>query len=125
MNDKRIRVSARPKLQDCIIFSGGPRYNSQNKELIFQEYKKISTKVHTAIRKLGSASLDLAYVASGRCDGFWQRDLNYWDIAAGVIIVKESGGFITDFKGGNDYLKNKTILATNAKINDEMIEVLN
>jgi len=124
MNDKRIRVSARPKLKDCMIFSGGPRYNSQNKELVFQEYKKISSEVHTAIRKLGSASLDLAYVASGRSDGFWQRDLNYWDIAAGIIIVKESGGFITDFNGDNEYLKNKTILATNSKINEEMIEVL-
>jgi myo-inositol-1(or 4)-monophosphatase len=124
MNNKRLRVSARPKLKDCIIFSGGPRYNSENKELIFKEYKKISSKVHTAIRKFGSASLDLAYVAAGRCDGFWQRDLNYWDIAAGIILVKESGGFITDFNGDHKYLENKTLLATNSKINNELIEVL-
>ena len=124
MNNKRLRVSARPKLKDCIIFSGGPRYNSENKELIFEEYKKISSKVHTAIRKFGSASLDLAYVAAGRCDGFWQRDLNYWDIAAGIILVKESGGFITDFNGDHKYLENKTLLAANSKINNELIEVL-
>ncbi len=124
MNNKRLRVSARTKLKDCIIFSGGPRFNSENKELVFEEYKKISAKVHTAIRKFGSASLDLAYVAAGRCDGFWQRDLNYWDIAAGIILVKESGGFITDFNGDHKYLENKTLLAANSKINNEIIEVL-
>ena len=58
---------------------------------------------------MGSAALDMAYVAAGRCDGFWQRDLNYWDIAAGIIIVKEAGGFITDFQGNNKYIKDKNI----------------
>ena len=124
VNNKRMRVSARSKLKECIIFSGGPRYESKNKELVFEEYKKFSSKVNTAIRKLGSASLDMAYVAAGRCDGFWQRDLNYWDIAAGIILVKESGGLVTDFKGKNEYIQNKTILATNSKIKNEMIEVL-
>ena len=124
VNNKRMRVSARSKLKECIIFSGGPRYESKNKELVFEEYKKFSLKVNTAIRKLGSASLDMAYVAAGRCDGFWQRDLNYWDIAAGIILIKESGGLVTDFKGENQYIQNKTILATNSKIKNEMIEVL-
>ena len=66
----------------------------------------------------------MAYVAAGRCDGFWSRDLNYWDIAAGIILVKEAGGFVTDFYGENKYLVNKTVLAANSKINKEMIEVL-
>ena len=61
---------------------------------------------------------------AGRCDGFWQRNLNYWDIAAGIILVKEAGGFVTDFKGEMNIYKNKTILVTNSKINEEMIEVL-
>ena len=124
MNNQRMRVSSRSKLKDCIIFSGGPRYGSENKELVFKEYKKFSSKVNIAIRKFGSASLDMAYVAAGRSDGFWQRDLNYWDIAAGIILVKESGGFVTDFEGKYRYLQNKTILVTNSKINNEMIEVL-
>ena len=76
------------------------------------------------IRKWGSASLDMAYVAAGRCDGFWQRNLNYWDIAAGIILVKEAGGFVTDFKGKNDYILNKSILVTNSRINKEKIEIL-
>ena len=66
----------------------------------------------------------MAYVAAGRCDGFWSRNLNYWDIAAGIILVKEAGGFITDLNGDNKYIQNKTILVTNSKIGDEMIEVL-
>jgi len=124
LNNQRIRVSARSKLQDCIIFSGGPRYAAENKELVLEEFKKISSNVKVPIRKFGSASLDMAYVAAGRCDGFWQRNLSYWDIAAGIIIVKEAGGYVTDFKGNNDYIQSKSILVTNSKISNEMIEIL-
>jgi len=124
INNQRMRVSARSKLKDCIIFSGGPRFKSENKDLAFEEYKKFSSRVNIAIRKLGSASLDMAYVAAGRCDGFWQRDLSYWDIAAGIILVKEAGGFVIDFRGNDDYVENKTILVSNSKINKEMLEVL-
>ena len=124
MNNQRMRVSARSKLKDSIIYSGGPRFESKNKEKVFEEYKKFSLKVNTAIRKLGSASLDMAYVAAGRCDGFWQRDLSYWDIAAGIILVREAGGFVTDFKGEDKFIENKTIVAANSRINNEMFEVL-
>ena len=125
VNNKRMRVSSRSKLKDCLIFTGGPRQNPKDKELFFVEYKNFSSIVRTPIRKMGSASLDIAYVAAGRCDGFWQRNLNYWDYAAGIILVKESGGFVTDFNGENRYIENETILVTNSKINKEMIEVLN
>jgi len=124
LNNQRMRVSSRSKLKDCIIFTGGPKRESKDRELALKEYNNFSSKVLIPIRKLGSASLDMAYVAAGRCDGFWQRNLNYWDIAAGIILVKESGGFITDFKGEKEYIQNKTILATNSKINNEMIDVL-
>ena len=125
LNNQRMRVSSRSKLKDCIVFTGGPKLESKNKELALEEYKKFSSKVLIPIRKLGSASLDMAYVAAGRCDGFWQRNLNYWDIAAGIVLVKEAGGFVTDFEGENRYVENKTILATNSRISKEMIEVLN
>ena len=126
LNNQRMRVSSRSKLKDCIIFTGGPTSESKDKdkELALKEYNNFSSKVLIPIRKLGSASLDMAYVAAGRCDGFWQRNLNHWDIAAGIILVKEAGGFVTDFNGENEYIQNKTILATNSKINKEMIEVL-
>ena len=124
LNNYRVRVSARPKLINSIIFTGGPRHNSKYRELSLEEYKKFSAKTELPLRKMGSASLDMAYVAAGRCDGFWQRNLSYWDIAAGIILVKEAGGFVTDFKGNNEFIENKTILVTNSKIHNEMIEVL-
>ena len=125
VNNKRMRVSSRSKLENCIICTGGPKKDSKDRESTLEEYKKFSSRVFIPIRKLGSASLDMAYVAAGRCDGYWQKDLNYWDIAAGIVLVKESGGFVSDFNGNNQYIKNKTILVTNSKINKEMMEVLN
>ena len=124
VNNQRIRVSSRTKLKDCMIFTGGPRYNSDKKEITLDEYKRFTSKVAIPIRKLGSASLDLAYIAAGRADGYWQRDLKYWDIAAGIILVKEAGGYVTDFNGNSEYVKNETIIAANPKINKEIIEVL-
>ena len=124
LNNQRIRVSSRKKLEDCILFTGGPRHASKNKEVTLEEYKKFSAKVFIPIRKMGSAALDMAYVAAGRCDGCWHRDLNYWDIAAGILLVKEAGGFVTDFIGTDKYIENKTILAANSRINEAMIEVL-
>ena len=125
LNNQRVRVSSRSKLSDCMLVTGGPRRNSKDREKVLEEYKKFSSVVDVPVRKMGSAALDMAYVAAGRFDGFWQRSLNYWDIAAGVIIVKEAGGFVTDFSGSNKYVENKTILVANSKINEQMIKVLN
>ena len=127
VNNQRMRVSARSNVKNSIIFTGGPSFKSSaaDRDLSFKEYMKFSSIVSIPIRKMGSASLDMAYVAAGRCDGFWQRNLNYWDIAAGIILIKEAGGFVTDFKGNNEYLKNKTLLATNSKITEEMVKILN
>ena len=124
LNNQRLRVSARSKLKNSIIFTGGPRKNAEGKEFSLEEYKKFSSIVEIPIRKMGSAALDMAYVAAGRSDGFWQRNLKYWDIAAGIILVKEAGGFVTDFKGNSDFIENETILVTNSRINEEMIEIL-
>ena len=124
LNNQRIRVSSRKKLEDCILFTGGPRHASKNKEVTLEEYKKFSSKVFIPIRKMGSAALDMAYVAAGRCDGCWHRELHYWDIAAGILLVKEAGGFVTDFIGTDKYIENKTILASNSRINEAMIDVL-
>jgi myo-inositol-1(or 4)-monophosphatase len=124
LNNHRMRVSSRSKLEGCIIFTGGPKIESKDRDLSLKEYNNLSSKILVPIRKLGSASLDMAYVAAGRCDGFWQRNLNYWDIAAGIILIKEAGGFVTDLEGNDNYIENKTILATNARIDKEMIEIL-
>jgi len=125
LNMQRMRVSSRTKLKDCMIFTGGPKEESEKSELALEEYKKFSSKISTPLRKMGSASLDMAYVAAGRAEGFFQRNLNYWDIAAGIIIVKEAGGLITDYSGNSDYINNRIIVATNEHINQDLVNLIN
>ena len=95
----------------------------KNKEIFFKEYESVSRRV-AATRKFGSSALDLAYLASGRCDAVWERNLNYWDVAAGIVIVKEAGGTVTDFKGGDKYIEDRNLLATNSKIDKDLIALL-
>ena len=119
LNNSRIRVSNKKNLRDALLVTGGPKYTSEIKDEIFAEFVNISKSV-PHIRKFGSAALDIAYVACGRFDGFWQRELKYWDIAAGIIILKEAGGFIDFFdKDNKDPLK-KNILASNSNIHEEL-----
>ncbi len=94
LNNSRIRVSNKSDFKNSLIVTGGPRAASKIKDSVFKEFEKVSMKIRPPIRKSGSAALDLAYVAAGRYDGSWQRELNYWDVAAGIILIKESGGFI-------------------------------
>jgi myo-inositol-1(or 4)-monophosphatase len=123
LNNSRIRVSSRKNIDECVLLTGGPILSYKNKEIFFKEYETVSKKV-AATRKFGSSALDLAYLASGRCDGVWERNLNYWDIAAGIIIVKEAGGTVTDFKGGDQYIEERNLLATNSKIDKDLIALL-
>jgi len=123
LNNSRIRVSSRKNIDECVLLTGGPILSYKNKEIFFKEYETVSKKV-AATRKFGSSALDLAYLASGRCDGVWERNLNYWDIAAGIIIVKEAGGTVTDFKGGDKYIEDRNLLATNSKIDKDLIALL-
>ena len=115
LNNTRIRVSNKKRIEDAIIVTGGPKKASKIKEKIFSEYIEISNKVSN-IRKFGSSALDLAYVASGRFDGYWQREINYWDVAAGIIIIKEAGGFVDFFENNINAPLKKNILASNSKI---------
>ena len=119
LNNSRIRVSNKKRIEDALLVTGGPKQSSKIKEKIFQEYVDISKKVSN-VRKFGSAALDMAYVASGRFDGFWQRELNYWDIAAGVIIIKEAGGFINFFEEDKQNPLKKNIIASNSNIHEKL-----
>ena len=101
LNNTRIRVSKKNNFKSSLIATGGPKKNSKIKNLIFDEYIKISNVLDTSIRKYGSAALELASVACGRLDGYWQRELNYWDVAAGIIILKEAGGYCNFFQVDN------------------------
>ena len=122
LNNSRIRVSNKSKLKDSLIVTGGPKQSSKIKDKIFTEYINISKKVSN-VRKFGSAALDMAYVASGRFDGYWQRELSYWDVAAGILIVKEAGGFVNFFDIDKNDTNKKNIIATNSKIHGELSEL--
>ena len=123
LNNSRIRVSNKKKVKDALIVTGGPKQVSKIKEKIFREYINVSNQVSN-VRKFGSAALDIAYVACGRFDGYWQRELNYWDIAAGLIILKEAGGFVDFFEEDRNYPLKKNILASNSHIHDELKELI-
>jgi len=124
LNNSRIRVSNKSDFKIACLVTGGPKAASKSKESILDEYKKISMKTNAHIRKSGSAALDLAYVATGRYDGYWQREINYWDIAAGIIIVKESGGFVENIKGEGFNKEKVDIIASNSKIHKELRNLL-
>ena len=123
LNNSRIRVSNRKNAKDALVVTGGPKGASKIKDKIFSEYINISKNVSN-VRKFGSAALDLAYVACGRFDGYWQRELNYWDIAAGIIILKEAGGLINFFDEDKNLALKKNILATNSFIHEELWELI-
>jgi myo-inositol-1(or 4)-monophosphatase len=124
LNNSRIRVSNKKKIQDALLVTGGPKGASKIRDKIFSEYVNISNYVSN-VRKFGSAALDMAYVACGRFDGYWQRELNYWDIAAGIIILKEAGGFIDFFEEDKNLPLKKNVLATNSNIHEKMRELIN
>ena len=124
LNNTRMRVSNKKKIKDALLVTGGPKGASQIKDKIFSEYINVSNNVSN-VRKFGSAALDMAYVACGRFDGYWQRELNYWDIAAGIIILKEAGGFVDFFEDDENLPFKKNILATNANIHDELKILIN
>ena len=124
LNNSRIRVSNKKKLKDALLVTGGPRQSSKIKEEIFSEFIKVSNSVLSPVRKFGSAALDVAYVACGRFDGYWQRELNYWDIAAGIIILKEAGGFVNFFEKDNESPLKRNILASNSNIHDELSNLI-
>jgi myo-inositol-1(or 4)-monophosphatase len=124
LNNTRMRVSNKSEFSNSCLVTGGPKSTSKIKETILDEYKKVSLKTNSHIRKSGSAALDLAYVAAGRYDGYWQREINYWDIAAGIILVKESGGFVNPVKEKDFTGKKIDIVATNSKLHEELTNLL-
>ena len=123
LNNSRIRVSKKNKIKDALIVTGGPKGASEIKDKIFSEYINVSKNVAN-VRKFGSAALDVAYVACGRFDGYWQRELNYWDIAAGIIILKEAGGYLDFFDEDENFPLKKNILASNSLIHRELRELI-
>jgi myo-inositol-1(or 4)-monophosphatase len=116
-------VSAPATLLESVLVTGFPYdVHSRVAEIVglFGEFVGRAR----AVRRLGSAALDLCYVAAGRMDGFWERDLNPWDIAGGALLVSEAGGRITNFSGGPFHSRGRDVVASNGRIHDEMVSVI-
>ena len=112
MNDRRLRVSARKSLGDSLMATGIP-FRGKGDPVAFGRQLEFAMRETAGVRRFGSASLDLAYVAAGRFDAFWEEGLAAWDVAAGILLVREAGGYVSDLKGGQTMLHGGSILATN------------
>lgn len=123
LNEKRIRVSRRDKLADGLIGTGFPFRDMEGLDEYMRMFK-LMTQSCSGLRRPGAAALDLAYVAAGRLDGFFEKTLKPWDIAAGSLLITEAGGLVGNFAGESDYLHHGDVLAGNPKIFAQMVNLL-
>ena len=123
LNGQRLQVSGVARLGDGLLTTGFP-YRVREKIAVVMSQFEAFILESQAVRRGGSAALDMCYTALGRCDGFWELDLHPWDTAAGLVILEEAGGRVTDFKGNPYSVYMKEILASNGKIHEELVEVL-
>jgi myo-inositol-1(or 4)-monophosphatase len=123
MNEQRIRVAGRKRLADAVIACGLPHIGRGDLALSRREIGAMQEHV-AGLRRFGAAVLDLAWVAAGRLDGYWERDIKPWDMAAGLILVREAGGFVSDCDGGSDMFAKGHIVAGNEAIQKEVLRVL-
>lgn len=123
MNNKRIRVSGRSRFEDCVFACGIPHGLREGRESFIKEIDTILPKI-SGLRRMGAASLDLAYVAAGRMDGFWERGLQPWDMAAGIILVREAGGLISDLNDKQNMLETGGVIAASDSIHPKLLKEL-
>ncbi|RDD61855.1 inositol monophosphatase family protein [Ferruginivarius sediminum] len=124
LNDRRIRVSSRDRLESALIATGAPFLGHGHRAPFLAEVDAVMART-SGIRRMGAASLDLAYVAAGRFDGYWERDLQPWDIAAGILLVREAGGFVGEIEGKPIHPDSPSILATNTELEVPLQRLLN
>lgn len=123
LNDRRIRVAGRRTLEDCVIGTGVPHLGRGDHGAYLNELGRVMGEV-AGIRRMGAAALDMAYVAAGRLDGYWEDGVSPWDLAAGIIMLREAGGFVSDKLGGGKMFDNKTVVAGNERIQKELLRLL-
>jgi len=123
LNDKRIRVAARQRLADAIVACGLPHYGRGDLALARNEIAA-AQRAFAGLRRYGAATLDLAWVAAGRLDAYWERDLSPWDLAAGSLLVREAGGFVSDMDGGDAILQKGHVIAGNETMHRELLRLL-
>jgi len=124
LNDRRrLRVAARKSLSDALVTTGIPHLGRSGHPVFQREIKEVTRHV-AGVRRTGSAALDLAWIAAGRFDIYWERDIKPWDMAAGVVLVREAGGTITDLSGGSDMLDKGQVLASNSSLHKEFFPLV-
>jgi len=123
LNDKRLRVAARKQMREALLATGIPFLGREGHEKFLKELESVMA-VSSGVRRFGSAALDLAYVAAGRFDAFWERGLKPWDMAAGVLLVREAGGIVSDLDGGQTMLEAGHILAANESLHPQILKLL-
>ncbi|HEX5932472.1 MAG TPA: inositol monophosphatase family protein, partial [Methyloceanibacter sp.] len=124
LNDRRIRVAARTEIADTVIGTGIPHSGRPAHDLYLSELRAVMATA-AGVRRLGAASLDLAWTAAGRLDGFWERNLRAWDLAAGIVILREAGGFVSDAEGKDAMLAQGSVVAGNEAIQRKLLKLLN
>jgi myo-inositol-1(or 4)-monophosphatase len=123
LNNRRLRVGARSALKETLIATGMPFHGRSGHEKFLAELSPVMAAT-AGVRRFGSAALDLAWVAAGRFDGYWERGLSSWDLAAGMLLVREAGGAVTDLSGGARVLETGTVLAANDKLHSQLLKLL-
>ena len=123
LNEQRIRVAARKRLADAVIACGLPHYGRPGIPFAHKETIAVQSEV-AGLRRFGAAALDLAWVAAGRLDAYWEREIKPWDMAAGMILVREAGGFVSDCDGGDEMFEKGNIAAGNEAIQKELLRRL-
>lgn len=124
LNDRRLRVSSRSDLTQSLLATGIPFHGRPGHKPFLNQLETVMDKV-SGVRRMGSAALDLAYVAAGRYDGYWEVGLQPWDMAAGILLVREAGGYVTTLAGKQDVLAGKDVLATNPTLHRPLMDLLN
>lgn len=123
LNGKEIKVSNIPTVDKSLLATGFPYYDFSMQEAYLKMFAELMRNCH-GIRRIGSAAVDLAYTACGRFEGFYEYNLNAWDVAAGIVIVQQAGGEVVNFKGGPEVLNTRELLATNGRITNEMLDYI-
>ena len=123
LNDRRLRVSARRDITQCVIGCGIPHIGRPGHETFLKEERAVMNN-SSGLRRMGAASLDLAYVAAGRFDGFWEVALSPWDMAAGIVLVREAGGTVNDINGREDMLNTGSVVVGNEMIQGQLLKIL-
>ena len=123
LNDHRLRVGGREELTDAVVVTGVPHRGRPGKERFIHECRNVMQDV-VGVRRTGSAAVDLSWVAAGRFDGYWERNLQAWDMAAGIVLVREAGGAVSDADGGDDMLSSGGVVAGNIHIQKKLQKMI-